>query len=69
MSRLGSCQQSFPASGSHLLQFDPCRNKHGVKDKCLRVQEKICFSSMSVNVICHRDRLLREAVSGLQWSL
>lgn len=27
------------------------------------------FSSMSVNVICHRDRFLRDAVSGLQWSL
>ncbi len=50
-----------PASGSHLLLFDPCRNKQGVKDKCLWGRGENLFSSICLSMsIRHIDEFLRD---------
>lgn len=38
------------ASGLHLLVFDPCKNKQGVKDKCLRGKGENLFSSICLSM-------------------
>lgn len=51
-----SCQTVSPASGSHLLTFDPCRNKHERKTNvCTGREGKSVFQHLSVNVTWHRD--------------
>lgn len=46
-----SRQTVSPASGSHLLAFDPCRNKHGHKTNVCRGRGgKSVFQHLSVNV-------------------
>lgn len=50
-------RQTFSsASGSHLLAFDPCRNKHGRKTNVCRGRGgKSVFQHLSVNVTWQRD--------------